>query len=72
MERIMDMVEKYIELEAELEFQTALKESSNVLELQKKEPSSYQIYNSIQSQIDLEIRRRFHSKVKEYIHNIKL
>lgn len=72
MKQLMELIEKYIDKEVELEFQVALTESETVAEL-KARIINFEIPNSIfEERIQEEIGDKYYKKIKEHIENMKV
>ena len=72
MKKVIDVIEKYINKEVELEFQLALTESETVADL-KARKINFEIPNSIfEEDIQREIVVKYHSRIQEHIENMKV
>lgn len=72
MKQIMELIEKYIVKEVELEFQLALTESETISELNDRYIDFEKPNSSIEDYIQREINIRYNKRILEHIQNMKV
>ena len=72
MKQIMELIEKYIVKEVELEFQLALTESETISELNDRDIDFEKPNSSIEDYIQREINIRYNKRILEHIQNMKV
>lgn len=72
MKQIMELIEKYIVKEVELEFQLALTESETISELNDRNIDFEKPDSSIEDYIQREINIRYNKRILEHIQNMKV
>ena len=68
----MELIEKYIVKEVELEFQLALTESETISELNDRDIDFEKPNSSIEDYIQREINIRYNKRILEHIQNMKV